>query len=45
MPAVTVENILVLPRVAEPDVTGAERKVTSVTTAPSGLEGSPYCSR
>ena len=34
MPAVTVENILVLPRVAEPDVTQAERTVTSVTTAP-----------
>ena len=37
MPAVTVENILVLPRVPEPDVTETERKVTSVTTAPSGF--------
>jgi quercetin 2,3-dioxygenase len=42
MPAVTVENILVLPRVQEPDVTQAERKVTSVTTAPSGFEGEGF---
>jgi quercetin 2,3-dioxygenase len=42
MPAVTVENILVLPRIPEPDVTEAERKVTSVTTAPSGLEGEGF---
>jgi quercetin 2,3-dioxygenase len=42
MPAVTVENILVLPRIPEPDVTQAERKVTSVTTAPSGLEGEGF---
>src|ERR1700739_891643 len=42
MPAVTVENILVLPRVAEPDVTQAERSVTSVTTAPSGFEGEGF---
>jgi redox-sensitive bicupin YhaK (pirin superfamily) len=42
MPAVTVENILVLPRVPEPDLTGAERKVTSVTTAPSAYEGEGF---
>ena len=42
MPAVTVENILILPRVPEPDVTAAERNVTSVTTAPSGLEGEGF---
>jgi quercetin 2,3-dioxygenase len=42
MPAVTVENILVLPRVPEPDVTGTERKVTSVTTARSGFEGEGF---
>ena len=42
MPAVTVDDILVLPRVPEPDVTTAERKVTSVTTAPSGLEGEGF---
>jgi quercetin 2,3-dioxygenase len=41
MPAVTVEDILVLPRVAEP-VGLTERKVTSVTTAPSGLEGEGF---
>jgi quercetin 2,3-dioxygenase len=40
MPAVTVENILVLPRVPEPE--GAERAVVSVTTAPSGLEGEGF---
>ena len=42
MPAVTVENILVLPRVPEPDVTQAEREVSTVTTAPSGLEGEGF---
>ena len=42
MPAVTVDDILVLPRVPEPDVTITERKVTSVTTAPSGLEGEGF---
>jgi redox-sensitive bicupin YhaK (pirin superfamily) len=40
MPAVTVEDILVLPRVPEPE--GAERTVFSVTTAPSGLEGEGF---
>jgi redox-sensitive bicupin YhaK (pirin superfamily) len=43
MPAVTVEDILVLPRVAEPDAaTAAERPVRSVTTAPSGFEGEGF---
>src|ERR1700733_913143 len=42
MPAISTDNILVLPRVTEPDVTTAERKVTSVTTAPSGLEGEGF---
>jgi quercetin 2,3-dioxygenase len=42
MPAITVDNILVLPRVPEPDVTQAERKVASVTTAPSALEGEGF---
>ena len=42
MPAVTVDNILILPRIPEPDVTAVERKVTSVTTAPSGLEGEGF---
>jgi redox-sensitive bicupin YhaK (pirin superfamily) len=40
MPAVTVENVLVLPRVAEPG--GVERAVVSVTTAPSGVEGEGF---
>jgi quercetin 2,3-dioxygenase len=42
MPAITVDDILVLPRVPEPDVTQAERQVASVTTAPSGLEGEGF---
>jgi quercetin 2,3-dioxygenase len=43
MPAVTVEDILLLPRVHEPDDTGArDRKVVSVTTAPSGFEGEGF---
>src|SRR5487761_1283144 len=43
MPAVTVDDILVLPRVAEPDpATNADRPVLSVTTAPSGLEGEGF---
>jgi quercetin 2,3-dioxygenase len=43
MPAVTVEDILVLPRVAEPDPTAAaERPVVSVATAPSGFEGEGF---
>src|SRR5271157_1686447 len=42
MPAITVDDILVLPRIPEPDVTQTERKVTSVTTAPSGYEGEGF---
>ena len=42
MPAIIVDDILVLPRVPEPDVAQAERKVTSVTTAPSGYEGEGF---
>ncbi len=42
MPAITVDDILVLPRVPEPDVTQAERKVISVTSAPSGFEGEGF---
>src|ERR1700729_1218806 len=41
MPAVTVENLLVLPRVTEPAVEG-DRPVVKVTTAPSGLEGEGF---
>ncbi|MGH3281055.1 MAG: pirin family protein [Trebonia sp.] len=43
MPAVTVEDILVLPRVPEPDAAiAAERPAVSVTTAPSGFEGEGF---
>ncbi|NUT32566.1 MAG: pirin family protein [Hamadaea sp.] len=42
MPAITVDNVLVLPRVPEPDPTAAPRPVVSVTTAPSGFEGEGF---
>jgi len=43
MPAVTVENLLTLPRVSAPDpVAVRERLVRSVTTAPAGLEGEGF---
>jgi len=41
MPAITVENLLVLPRVTGPAPL-AERPVVKVTTAPSGLEGEGF---
>jgi quercetin 2,3-dioxygenase len=43
MPAVTVENILVLPRVPAPDeAVTRPRPVSSVTTAPTGVEGEGF---
>jgi redox-sensitive bicupin YhaK (pirin superfamily) len=43
MPAVTVDDILLLPRISEPDQAAArDRKVLSVTTAPSGYEGEGF---
>jgi redox-sensitive bicupin YhaK (pirin superfamily) len=42
MPAITVDDILVLPRVPEPGLAQAERKVISVTTAPQGYEGEGF---
>ena len=42
MPAVTVENVLALPRVEEPGPTAAARPVVSVTTAPAGFEGEGF---
>jgi hypothetical protein len=43
MPAVTVPNITVLPRIPEPDpVMTLVRPVRSLTTAPSGLEGEGF---
>ncbi|WP_265442849.1 pirin family protein [Flexivirga meconopsidis] len=42
MPAVTVENILTLPRVSTPAPTAVDRPVRSVTTAPKGFEGEGF---
>jgi redox-sensitive bicupin YhaK (pirin superfamily) len=43
MPAVTVDNLLTLPRLAEPEPSSTvERPVLSVTTAPAGLEGEGF---
>jgi len=43
MPAVTVDDILVLPRITEPDPAVAqERPVLAVTTAPSAFEGEGF---
>jgi hypothetical protein len=43
MPALTVDDITVLPRIPEPDPTVARpRPVTSVTVAPHGLEGEGF---
>ena len=42
MPAVTVENLLTLPRVATPALEARPRPVRSVTTAPRGYEGEGF---
>ena len=43
MPAITVDDLLVLPRVPEPDAAVAvDRPVRSITTAPSGFEGEGF---
>ena len=43
MPAVTVDNVLTLPRIAPPDPAAArQRPVRSVTTAPAGFEGEGF---
>jgi len=42
MPAVTVDDLLALPRVAGPGPEGRSRPVRSVTTAPRGLEGEGF---
>jgi redox-sensitive bicupin YhaK (pirin superfamily) len=42
MPATTVDDVLALPRLAEPDPTVAERPVVSLTSAPAGLEGEGF---
>jgi len=42
VPAVTVDDILVLPRVPETDPTAKARPVVSLTTAPRGFEGEGF---
>ena len=43
MPAVTVDDVLALPRIAAPDPAAAtERPVRPVTTAPRGFEGEGF---
>jgi redox-sensitive bicupin YhaK (pirin superfamily) len=43
MPAVTVENILTLPRIPDLDrATSIERPVMAITTAPKGVEGEGF---
>jgi quercetin 2,3-dioxygenase len=43
MPAITVDDITVLPRIPEPDPTHArQRPVRSITSAPSGFEGEGF---
>ncbi|HEX4862979.1 MAG TPA: pirin family protein [Acidimicrobiales bacterium] len=42
MPAVTVEDVLLLPRIPRPDAAARERPVRSVTEAPSGFEGEGF---
>ena len=42
MPAVTVDDILLLPRLSDPDQSLRPRGVRSVTTAPSGFEGEGF---
>jgi redox-sensitive bicupin YhaK (pirin superfamily) len=42
MPAITVENPLELPQVVQPTTTDRPRRVTSITTAPRGLEGEGF---
>ena len=43
MPAITVEDVLLLPRVPDPDpALAVERRATSVTTAPRGFEGEGF---
>ena len=42
MPAVTVDNILALPKLAPADLQSTVRPVRSVTTAPTGYEGDGF---
>jgi redox-sensitive bicupin YhaK (pirin superfamily) len=42
MPAVTVDDLTVLPRIAEQPVTARQRPVATVVTAPQGFEGEGF---
>jgi hypothetical protein len=42
MPAITVPDVTVLPRVAAPPASARQRPVRQVTTAPSGFEGEGF---
>ena len=42
MPAITVDDFTALPRIPTPDPGAKHRRVRSVTTAPSGLEGEGF---
>jgi redox-sensitive bicupin YhaK (pirin superfamily) len=42
MPAVTVDDILTLPRIPAPEPAAVDRRVKSVTTAPRGYEGEGF---
>ncbi len=42
MPAITVDDISLLPRIPAPDPTGGERSVLSITRAPRGFEGEGF---
>ena len=42
MPAVTVDNILALPRVATPAEWARARRIKRITTAPRGFEGDGF---
>jgi quercetin 2,3-dioxygenase len=42
MPAITVEDISVLPRIPAPHLTDAERGIVSITRAPKGYEGEGF---
>ena len=42
MPAVTVDDVLTLPRIPAPDLAAVDRPVRSVTTAPRGFEGEGF---
>ncbi|HET9416931.1 MAG TPA: pirin family protein [Candidatus Limnocylindria bacterium] len=42
MPAITVDDISLLPRIPAPDPTGGERAILSITRAPRGFEGEGF---